>query len=140
MATRKQKSAPTPGKVTEEQPGQRGTRDARSPNSQGASASGKKEKQAPAANDDLVNMALEIQESIRGAYRLHEEHRPVMLFHVQEERIYAYPYLDYKGTLSDRSQGMLEKQYEEAQRRDQIVVFVRDEATRRLVSLSIDYE
>ncbi len=93
-----------------------------------------------AGNSDLVDMALEIQESIRGAYRLHEEDRPVMLFHVQEERIYANPYLQYKATLSERSQAMLEKQYEEAQQQDKIVVFVRDEATRRLISLSIDYE
>jgi len=99
-----------------------------------------RKKEMPAKNGDLVDLALEIQESIRGAYRLHEEHRPVMLFHVQEERIYAYPYLDYKGTLSARSQAMLEKQYEEAQQHDQIVVFVRDEDTRRLISLSIDYE
>jgi hypothetical protein len=91
-------------------------------------------------NDDLVNMALEVQESIRGAYRLNEENRPVMLFHVQEEQIYAYPYEDYKGTLNVKSQAMLEKQYAEAQRHDKIVVFVCDEATRRLVSFSIDYE
>ena len=100
----------------------------------------KGEEAAPAANDDLVAMVMELQESIRGAYRQHEEHRPVMLFDVQEERLYAYPYFDYKGTLSERSQAMLEEQYEEAQRHDQIVVFVRDEATRRLVSLTIDYE
>ena len=65
-------------------------------------------------NDDLVQAALEIQESIRRAYRRHEEHRPVMLFHIQEDRIYAYPYVEYKATLSDRSQAMLERQYEEA--------------------------
>ena len=101
--------------------------------------SGKKAKPA-AANDDLVDMAMEIQESIRAAYRQHEEHRPVMLFDVQEERIYAYPCLDYKKTLSERSQAMLKDQYEEAQRYEQIVVFVRDNATRRLVSFTIDYE
>ena len=50
-------------------------------------------------NDDLVQAALESQESIRRAYRLHEEHRPVMLFHLQEHRIYAYPYDGYKDIL-----------------------------------------
>ena len=89
-------------------------------------------------NDDLVQAALEIQESIRRAYRLHEQHRPVMLFHIQEDRIYAYPYVGYKETLSERSQAMLEKQYEEAQKENKIVVFVRDEATRRLASFSLD--
>ena len=84
-------------------------------------------------------MAMELQESIRGAYRLHEEHRPVMLFNVEEQRLYANPYQGYKETLSERSQAMLERQYQEAQQR-QIVVFVRDNETRRLISLSIDYE
>ena len=35
---------------------------------------------------------------------------------------------------------MLEKQYEEALKENKIVVFVRDEATRRLASLSLDYD
>jgi hypothetical protein len=93
-----------------------------------------------AVNDDLINLALEVQESIRGAYRLNEENRPVMLFNVQEEQILAYPFEEYKATLSERSRAMLEKQYAEAQRQDKIVVFVQDEATRRLISFSIDYE
>jgi hypothetical protein len=128
MAKRKKKPAAAPSKLTGGATVQR------------ASPSTKEKKHAPAANDDLVAMVMELQESIRGAYRQHEEHRPVMLFDVQEERLYAYPYFDYKGTLSERSRAMLEEQYEEAQRHDQIVVFVRDEATRRLVSLTIDYE
>ena len=59
-----------------------------------------------AKNDDLIEAALEIQEDIRRAYRLHEEHRPIMLFHIQENWIYAYPYVGYKETLSKRSQSM----------------------------------
>ena len=93
-----------------------------------------------AVNNDLIELALEVQESIRGAYRLDEDSRPVMLFNVQEEQIVAYPYEEYKATLCERSQVMLEKQYAEARREDKIVVFVRDEATRRLISFSIDYE
>ena len=90
-------------------------------------------------NDDLINAALEIQDDIRRAYRIHEADRPVMLFHLQQDKIYAYPYADYKETLSQRSQAMLEQQYNEAQAENKIVVFVRDEATRRLASFSLDY-
>ena len=91
-------------------------------------------------NDDLRDAALEIQDDLRRAYRIHEANKPVMLFHLQEQRIYAYPYADYKATLSQRSQAMLEKEYKEALAENKIVVFVRDEETRRLVSLSLDYE
>ena len=62
-------------------------------------------------NDDLLDAATELQRRHSAAYRLHEEHRPVMLFDIQEERLYAYPYEEYKATLSQRSQESLEKQY-----------------------------
>ena len=91
-------------------------------------------------NDDLRDAALEIQDDIRRAYRIHEANKPVMLFHLQEQRIYAYPYLGYKETLSERSQAMLEKDYEEALAANKIVVFVRDEVTRRLVSFLMSYD
>ena len=89
-------------------------------------------------NDDLLDAALELQDDIRRAYRLHEGHRPVMLFDIQEQRLYAYPYQDYKASLSQRSQALLEKQYEEAQANDKIVVFVKDNVTKRLMSFSLD--
>jgi hypothetical protein len=90
-------------------------------------------------NDDLVAAALDIQDSIRAAYRIHENHKPFMEFHVQEQRVYAYPYLDYKATLSPRSQAMLTEQYEQAKAEDKIVVFIKDEQTRRLASFSLSY-
>jgi hypothetical protein len=97
-------------------------------------------KEANMSNDDLRDAALERQDDIRRAYRLHEADCPVMLFDIQEQRIYAYPYHDYKETLSQRSQAMLEEQYDEAQAGGKIVVFVTDEAAQRLMSFSLDYE
>ena len=91
-------------------------------------------------SNDLRDAAMEIQDDIRRAYRIHEAHRPVMLFHLQEGRIYAYPYVDYKETLSERSQATLEQEYQEAQAENKILVFVRDETTRRLISFALDYE
>ena len=38
-------------------------------------------------NDDLLDVATELQDDIRRAYQLHEEHRPVMLFDIQEQRL-----------------------------------------------------
>ena len=67
-------------------------------------------------------------------YQRFAEKRPVMLFDIQEQRVYAYPYADYRAGLSKRSQASLKKQYERAVAAGEIVVFVRDNDRRKLVS------
>lgn len=52
--------------------------------------------------------------------------KPIMLFDVQEQRIYAMPYREYRAGLSKRSQASLKRQYEDALEEGGIVVFVRD--------------
>jgi hypothetical protein len=52
-------------------------------------------------------------------------------------RIYVYPYIEFKNDLSERSQHLLQDQYERAMMDDKIVVFVRDNDTRKLVSYSV---
>ena len=73
-------------------------------------------------------------------YKRFEAKRPVMLFDLQSQKIYAYPYEEYKADLSERSQAMLTDEYENAIAKNKIVVFVKDNETRRLVSMSFDYE
>ena len=91
-------------------------------------------------NEDLVQAAFEIQDQIRRAYRLHREHRPIIQFDLVERRIYAYPYAGYRSCLSERSKELLDKEYRDAEANRQIVVFVKDSRTRRLISFSIDEE
>ena len=59
-------------------------------------------------------------------YEAYRDKKPVMLFDIQEQRIYVYPYLEFKNDLSERSQRLLQDQYEQAMTDDKIVVFVRD--------------
>ena len=63
-----------------------------------------------------------------------------MLYDLQEQRVYAYPYREFKADRSERSQLLLEDQYERAVRENKVVVFVRDNDRRRLVSFSMDLE
>ncbi len=91
-------------------------------------------------NDDLVAAALDCSDSIRAAYKAHAQHKPLIEFNIQEQRLYACSYLEYRATLSERSQTMLTEQYEKAQLQNQIIVFVKDEKSRRLTSFSIDCE
>jgi hypothetical protein len=65
--------------------------------------------------------------------------RDTYLDAVEEHRgIYAYPYDSFKSELTTRGQASLTKQYEEALRDGKIVVFVRDDDERKLVSYSIE--
>jgi hypothetical protein len=76
-------------------------------------------------------------EDILYCYEQYQEKRPVLLFDMQEHRIYVYPYLEFKNDLSARSQGILQEQYEQASTDDKIVVFVRDNDAKKLVSYSV---
>ena len=62
-----------------------------------------------------------------------------MLLDIQEQKIYAYPYNDFKSELSKKSQIQLEEQYEAAILNNEMVVFVRDNEKRDLVAYSLEY-
>jgi hypothetical protein len=68
-----------------------------------------------------------------------ERLKPVMLYDIQEQRVYAYPYEEYRKELSETSQMKLKEQYEKAIEKNQIVVFIRDNEKRKLVSYSFSY-
>src|SRR5882672_4654708 len=70
-------------------------------------------------------------------YWLHEEKKPVLLFDLTEGKIYAYPYNKFKNELNTGGQVSLTKQYEEALRRDQFVIFMRDSQKKKLMSYSL---
>jgi hypothetical protein len=70
-------------------------------------------------------------------YRLFEKEKPIVLFDIQEERIYVYPYAEFRNDLSERSQRSLSEQYETAVKENMMVVFVRDSEQKKLVSYSM---
>nr|CBH37335.1 hypothetical protein BSM_08120 [uncultured archaeon] len=78
-------------------------------------------------------------DNILGLYKRFEDKKPVMLLDIQEQKIYAYPYNDFKSELSKRSQIQLEEQYEAAILDNEMVVFVRDNEKKELVSYSLEY-
>ena len=90
--------------------------------------------------DYLLDAACKQCLAIRMMYERFADNKPVMLFDIQEQRIYAYPYAEFTKDLSKRSQRSLKEQYEKAVHENKIVVFVRDNERRRLVSFSSDCE
>jgi hypothetical protein len=88
----------------------------------------------------LLDAACERADDILQLYRQFAEKKPVMLLELPSQRIYAYPYLDFKNTLSERSQKMLKKEYTEAVAHHKIVVFVKDNDREKMISFSVDEE
>jgi len=87
--------------------------------------------------DPYWDIVQSLMQDILGIYAQYREKKPVMLFDMQEQRIYVYPYLEFKNDLSERSQCLLQDQYEQVMTDDKIVVFVRNNDARKLVSYSI---
>jgi hypothetical protein len=92
------------------------------------------------AEDELWAAVEEHRAMILTAYGEFEQVKPIMLLDIQEQRIYAFPQREFKEEMSPRSQALLSEQYAEAIASNRIVVFVRDNDHRKLVSYTIDYE
>jgi hypothetical protein len=77
---------------------------------------------------------------IRGLYMTYGKKKPIILYDINERKIYAYPYKEFKEELSEKSQKSLEHDYKSASVLGSMVVFVRDNIERKLVSytMSID--
>ena len=78
--------------------------------------------------------------NIRGLYRTYGSQKPIILYDIQQNKIYAYPYKEFKAEMSKKSQASLEHDYKSASVFGSMVVFVRDNIKRKLVSyiISID--
>ena len=87
--------------------------------------------------DPYWEVVQSLMQDITYCYEQYREKKPVLLFDMQENRIYVYPYLEFKNDLSARSQGILQEQYAQAMTDDKIVVFVRDNDAKKLVSYSV---
>jgi hypothetical protein len=92
------------------------------------------------SDDYLLDAAQKHLDQILGLYRTFETLKPIILLDIQEQRLYSYPYKEFKDDLNPRNQASLQDQYERAIATNKIVVFVRDNVERRLVSYSFDYE
>jgi hypothetical protein len=89
-------------------------------------------------NDPHWEIVMDLWEDILKCYQQHADKKPIMLYDIQENRIYTYPYPGFKNELMPKSQAHLEEQYLKALKNNQIVVFVRDNKKRELVSYSVD--
>ena len=85
-------------------------------------------------SDQYYSAIQEQWSNIRGLYMACGSKKPIMLYDIQEKKIYAYPYKEFKAELSEKSQASLEIDYRSTSVRGGMIVFVRDDIERKLVS------
>ena len=90
--------------------------------------------------DPYWNAIREQWDHILNWYLMFADKKPVMLYDIQEQKIYAYPYREFKMELSQKSQASLRDQYQRAVKNNQFVVFVRDNEKQKLVSYTFSLE
>ena len=99
-----------------------------------------KKAKSKTSDDPYLDVAWKQHGHVCYLYSQFADERPVMLFDIQEQRVYAYPYREFAADLSERSQVSLAQQYRAACRAGEMVVFIRDNARQRLVSYSLPIE
>jgi hypothetical protein len=77
---------------------------------------------------------------IRALYMTYGSKKPIILYDIQEQKIYAYPYKEFRAEMSKKSQASLEKDYKSASVLGSMVVFVRDNMERKLVSYTMSVD
>ena len=95
---------------------------------------------AEQTDDPMFDVMAEHWDKIVAGYMQFEDKRPIVLYDIQEERVYLYPYEDFKNDMSPKSQVSLAEQYEVAGKLGQMVMFVRDNDAKKLVSFILDYK
>ena len=89
---------------------------------------------------DFYTIIDEYMGHIQLFYKKFKDKKPVMELSLPSYKIYAYPYSEYLKMLSERSQKMLIKKYNEAIKNNKMVVFVRDNEEEVLKSSSFPIE
>jgi len=91
-------------------------------------------------DEEFFEIVSEHWGQILNLYKKIEDKKPIMLIDIEEQKLYAYSYLDFKSSLTERSQAMLEKEYEAALLNNKVVVFVQDNENKQLWSQNFDLE
>ena len=91
-------------------------------------------------SDPYLKAIEEQWQNIRALYMAYGSKKPIILYDIQEQKIYAYPYKEFKAEMSKQSQASLEHDYKSASAHGSMVVFVGDNIERKLVSyiMSVD--
>jgi len=88
-------------------------------------------------NDIYFQKIEEIRDKVYGIYNLSDRKDLIMVYNMQEDRIYSYVYKDFYKGLHQRSKGIVAVQYEEARKAGEIVLFIQDDVRKKFKSFTI---
>ena len=91
-------------------------------------------------SDPYLDIAYKSYWDILERYKQFEDKKPIMLLDIQEKKIYVYPHKEFIMDLNEKSHKIMMEQYQRAISNNQMVVFIRDNKKRKLVSFSLDIE
>jgi len=89
--------------------------------------------------DDPYSDVIDEQgDNIVTVYQTFKDKDQIIEFDVTEQKIYSYPAGDYIQTLSERTRDQTARQFAEAKKRNQFLLFVKDTENQRLRSYIFD--
>ena len=89
-------------------------------------------------DDPYLDLIDEQWANIVGMYQTFKDKDQIIEFDVSEEKIYSYPAGDYIQALSERTRAQTARQFAEAKKRKQFILFVKDTPNQRLRSYILD--
>ncbi len=90
------------------------------------------------SDDPYLDLIDEQWDNILMMYRQFEEKTQIIEYDVSEQKIYSYPAADYIQALSERTRDQTARDFAEAKKRQQFILFVKDTPNRRLRSYIFD--
>jgi hypothetical protein len=94
-------------------------------------------KRTKGPNADLVMAARTHRDKILKFHDHLDESQPIVLLDFQRLRLHSYPFAEYKATLREESQTMLDAEYARAVAKNKVLVVVWDSETRRLATAKL---
>ena len=90
------------------------------------------------SDDPYLKLIDEQWSNIVMVYETFKDKKPIIEYDVTHEKIYSYPAKDYIQTLSQRTRKQTRKQYQEAVRKNQFILFIKDFKNQKLRSYIFD--
>jgi hypothetical protein len=85
-------------------------------------------------NDPYINLIDEHWNEIVMIHDAFKKNQPIIEFDIVCTKLYSYPAEDYISNLSPRTKNRTKRQYKEAFKNNQFILFVRDEKRQKLSS------